>query len=206
MAKERSIETLTLDGGTLCFNFINTVYAWRGENLHEYLPDYNTLIKWCNKVHLLPQKDLRLLQQQSLQYPERSMAIMVKIRQARDVLYHFFSAIAGKEDKLIKKHLPAFNKLLAEAMSNISFIVARHDLALAFSIKEIDMQQPLWMIIKSAYDVLTIDDAERIKECPKCGWVFLDQTKNGKRRWCNPLSCGAVDKMKRYYLRKKEEL
>jgi predicted RNA-binding Zn ribbon-like protein len=43
----------------------------------------------------------------------------------------------------------------------------------------------------------------RIKECEgeECGWVFVDATKSGTRRWSSMASCGARAKMKRYRAR-----
>jgi predicted RNA-binding Zn ribbon-like protein len=51
--------------------------------------------------------------------------------------------------------------------------------------------------------LLTTASYVKIKECPSCGWLFLDKSKNGKRRWCNMLTCGSNDKATRYYHRKK---
>jgi predicted RNA-binding Zn ribbon-like protein len=49
------------------------------------------------------------------------------------------------------------------------------------------------------------DKLERVKECPNCGWLFLDTTKNGKRRWCSMEDCGSNVKALEYYYRKKKE-
>ena len=44
-------------------------------------------------------------------------------------------------------------------------------------------------------------DLERIKLCPghDCGWLFLDETKNGRRRWCTMETCGNRAKANRHY-------
>jgi predicted RNA-binding Zn ribbon-like protein len=42
---------------------------------------------------------------------------------------------------------------------------------------------------------------ERVGECPGCGWLFLDTSKNARRTWCSMRTCGARDKAKRYYRR-----
>ena len=57
--------------------------------------------------------------------------------------------------------------------------------------------------MKSVYDILTTANMEKIKECPSCGGLFIDRTKNGKRRWCDMKVCGSNEKAKRYYHRKK---
>ncbi|WP_344746998.1 CGNR zinc finger domain-containing protein [Streptosporangium vulgare] len=35
--------------------------------------------------------------------------------------------------------------------------------------------------------------------CPSCYWLFLDTSKNGRRRWCSMTTCGSRDKARRYY-------
>ncbi|MFD0480100.1 CGNR zinc finger domain-containing protein [Nonomuraea thailandensis] len=39
-------------------------------------------------------------------------------------------------------------------------------------------------------------------ECPSCGWLFLDTTRNGSRRWCSMAMCGSQVKSRRYYAAK----
>jgi predicted RNA-binding Zn ribbon-like protein len=56
----------------------------------------------------------------------------------------------------------------------------------------------------SAAELLTSENLERIKRCvdDTCGWLFLDNTKNRSRRWCDMGDCGSRAKAKRYYHRK----
>jgi len=51
----------------------------------------------------------------------------------------------------------------------------------------------------SAVDLLTSPDMARLKACatPDCDWLFLDTSKNGRRRWCQMNVCGAKEKAKR---------
>src|SRR5919112_4603831 len=59
---------------------------------------------------------------------------------------------------------------------------------------------PLWPIARSAAELLVSPWRERVRECPgeHCGWLFLDLTKNGSRRWCEMEVCGSRAKMQRY--------
>ena len=49
---------------------------------------------------------------------------------------------------------------------------------------------------------------DRIKMCPgeNCGWLFIDETKNGRRTWCSMESCGNRAKAARHYARKKNQV
>jgi predicted RNA-binding Zn ribbon-like protein len=54
----------------------------------------------------------------------------------------------------------------------------------------------------AAYDLLTGDQLHRIKRCAGCHWLFIDQSKNGSRRWCSMQDCGTSAKMRRYVARR----
>lgn len=54
-----------------------------------------------------------------------------------------------------------------------------------------------------AAGVVTFGDRQRLKHCPSCDWIFLDQTRNGRRRWCDMADCGSRAKARSYYHRHK---
>lgn len=205
MSKERSIGTLPLDGGALCFHFINTVNAWRGPNLHEYLGSYEDLIAWCRKVDILNEAQRAALLQYALRNETAATAALDKLKRTRETLYHFFSAIAENDGITITATvLEKFNKALTNALSRLQFEKTDTGISAILKQEDTDLMAPLWTVMKSAYDILTNEEHARIKECETCGWIFLDHTKNNKKRWCSPLTCGTTDKSKRYYQKKKE--
>ena len=57
-------------------------------------------------------------------------------------------------------------------------------------------------VAQAAYDLLTGDHLARVKVCAGCHWLFLDQSKNGSRRWCSMEDCGTSAKMRRYVARR----
>lgn len=206
MSKERSIATLPLDGGALCFHFINTVNAWRGINLHEYLGSYQEVIAWCRKVDILDESQRTTLLQYATQNETAANAALQKLKRTRETLYHFFSAIAEDDGvTLAAPILEKFNKALSNALSHLQFETTTKGVKAILKQDDTDLMAPLWTVMMSAYDILTNEEHARIKECETCGWIFLDSTKNNKKRWCSPLSCGTMDKSKRYYQKKKEK-
>jgi predicted RNA-binding Zn ribbon-like protein len=40
--------------------------------------------------------------------------------------------------------------------------------------------------------------AERIRACQRCGWLFLDSSRGGRRRWCSMSVCGNREKASRH--------
>jgi predicted RNA-binding Zn ribbon-like protein len=55
--------------------------------------------------------------------------------------------------------------------------------------------------VTSAVELLRSSPTGRLKECPgdRCGWLFLDTSKRGNRRWCSMSECGqeAKDEQRR---------
>jgi predicted RNA-binding Zn ribbon-like protein len=54
-------------------------------------------------------------------------------------------------------------------------------------------------IAESVFVLLTRGPLDRLGACPSCGWLFVDTSKNGRRRWCSMATCGARDKARRHY-------
>jgi predicted RNA-binding Zn ribbon-like protein len=55
-------------------------------------------------------------------------------------------------------------------------------------------------VVESAADTLVVGELARVRRCAdaRCPRVFLDGTKNGRRRWCDMATCGNRAKAARY--------
>lgn len=198
----RQIATLQLNGGCLVFDFTNTVNSRRSIPVYEYLNQYQDLLAWAVKAGMISDKERALLDIEAEANGERAGAQYLRAMNSREVLYALFSKLAAGSapDKAV---VEAFNTELSEALRSLQLNISNHIATVQFRHERSPLGKPLNAILKSAYDVLTTESFTRIKECPNCGWLFLDKTKNGKRRWCNMDVCGSKDKAKRYYQRKK---
>ncbi len=56
-------------------------------------------------------------------------------------------------------------------------------------------------IATSAIDLLTGPQLDRVRECPGCGWLFIDASRNRSRRWCSMETCGNRSKARRHQSR-----
>jgi predicted RNA-binding Zn ribbon-like protein len=201
---ERGIDDLKLDGGCIAFDFTNTVNTRRDTSHTEYLDTFDHLAYWYKKVGIIPAEEAAALSAQAAEHPEASHEALQKALAVRETLHEFFSSIARRENPSAEA-TAAFNSLLSESLSKIQLTVADRHAHIRFSDPRLPLENPLSVILKSAYDILTTEAFDRIKECPSCGWLFLDKTKNNKRRWCDMQVCGSNDKATRYYYRKKNE-
>ncbi|TDW21221.1 CGNR zinc finger domain-containing protein [Kribbella kalugense] len=50
------------------------------------------------------------------------------------------------------------------------------------------------------------EDLGRLRRCGDdgCGWLFLDRSKNGSRRWCSSADCGNRARARRHYARARD--
>ena len=74
---------------------------------------------------------------------------------------------------------------------------------------EIEMRAlPILDLVAISAAALLADPREmvRLKTCdgPDCGWMFIDETKNGRRKWCTMETCGNRAKAARHYQRNRK--
>lgn len=202
---DSTIENMNLDGGCLCLDFINTVHSRTEEPVRDYFFTYNDIIRWTARTGIVSKKVQKSLSAYAAAHPEKAESSFRKMIRAREELFALFGAIAGNK-RPASEVIDKLNRLLALALTHMELVPAGDKMEIKWKEGPDPLLLPLWMVVKSAYDVLTQESQEKIKACPSCLWLFLDKTKNQKRRWCNSLSCGSIDKASRYYYRKKEEL
>jgi predicted RNA-binding Zn ribbon-like protein len=201
---DADISKLQLDGGCPAFDFVNTINNRFAADGVDYLVDYDDLFAWCRHTSLLPKKSINALAAKSKEKKRTAMNAFSRAIAAREVLYVLFTAIIRKE-KIPADTIAKFNQLLSHTLSKIKIGIAVAEARLSFQDEGESFDEPLNLIVKSAFDILTRENFDRIRQCSSCGWLFLDTTKNGRRRWCDMKVCGSNDKAKRYYYRKKNE-
>lgn len=59
----------------------------------------------------------------------------------------------------------------------------------------------VWPIAVSAVELALSEHLGRVRRCPgddgRCGWLFVDLSKSGTRRWCSMRTCGSRLKSRR---------
>lgn len=198
----RSIETLQLDGGCTVFDFTNTINNRYVPDPYDYLGSYPDFLAWAGKVGLLGVSRIQELADYAISHPRKTAVAFDRVVQHRELLFELFSVIADKQTPE-QSIVSAYNVILREAFSHITITITNERVGATFSDSGVSLDAPLHLLIKEAFDLLMVGRLDRIKCCSNCGWLFLDQTKNGKRRWCNMQVCGSRDKSKRYYHNKK---
>jgi predicted RNA-binding Zn ribbon-like protein len=126
----------------------------------------------------------------------------------REAIYRLIHrAIAGESQD--ESDLSALNRELSIALSHLRVMPA--DGAYGWDWDRSGdnggalLDSPLWPVAQSAAELLTSPKLGRVKLCAGegCGWVFLDESRNGSRRWCDSRDCGNRERVRRHLARKR---
>jgi predicted RNA-binding Zn ribbon-like protein len=199
------LENLELLGGHVCLDFINTV-DWRGsENPQELLQSFQDLILWGRHASLFPDRDAQKLLHKAVELPIEAEKIFKHAIALRETLYRIFAAVIQGTDPQ-EKDLRTFNEQLSQTMIHARIMKTETGFAWDASSDKNALDRMLNPIIRSAADLLVSDELKRVKTCAdaKCGWLFLDKSRNNSRRWCNMQDCGNRAKVSRFYRRKQQ--
>lgn len=194
----RTLETLEILGGAPCLDLSNTINS-RREPVHDYLGQYLDLAEWSVRAGILATAKRDRLLRFSEGNPQEASDVLRRALEVRELMYRLFSnAVRGS--RLNQTDMETFVAFYAEALSHMRLAKKGGYFAIDWS-EDDALDSILWPIIHSAGQLLLSDELGRVKECPNCGWLFLDTSKNQSRRWCSMNTCGARDKMRRYHAR-----
>lgn len=190
----RPIDAIRLDGGRLCLNFINTIHDRYAADVEDYVQDPQRFIAWCGRAGALHPDD-------GIGTPrtaQKRAALMREMATLRDYLHMLFVA---RVDDLppAASAVRGLDRWLHLAWASQSLGA---DGRLHWRADARDALLPLKRIALDALDLLGSPSASRLRRCANtasCGWLFLDTSKNQRRRWCAMETCGTADKMQRYH-------
>ncbi|HEV8193745.1 MAG TPA: ABATE domain-containing protein [Ktedonobacterales bacterium] len=194
--------------GRLCLGFVNTWHPRYGRHVHDALAGYPDLLAWHRSVGMLTEAHEKYLLQAASAHPEEALRVFERAITHREATYRVFSAVAA-ERAPTSEDLDVLQGSFVEAMAHASLLPTAREFSWEWrageeSGHEEELTLLLWPLALSALELLTSSSGwGRIKECPGCGWLFLDFSKTGNRRWCSMDECGSRAKMRRQYARKR---
>ena len=195
-----------LVAGCPCLDFVNTV-GWRGRpEATEHLRSYGDFLVWSRIAGLLRDTEARTLARRSRRHPSNAEEALRRVRALREALHRLLTdRVASRPPSASALRL--VNRELARAPDRCRLAMRRGRLAWATHGASDGLLRPLWPVLWSATDLLTAPTtaSETVKECAGdgCGWLFLDTSRNGSRRWCSMSYCGNRAKASRFYARSK---
>jgi predicted RNA-binding Zn ribbon-like protein len=199
-------------GGVLCLDFVNTL-AWRlTDRPVEYLGSYEDLLAWGRQAGLLAPEETEVLSGWAATHPEQAQDTLSRAVALREAIHQVLcAAIAGEPRD--ESALSTLNRELSVALSRLRVAPAAGDAyyyVWAWEQGGEDgggppLERPLWPVARSAAELLTSPKLSRVKVCggEGCGWLFLDESRNASRKWCESRDCGNRERVRQYLARKK---
>ena len=190
-------------GGVLCLDFTNTA-SWHASHRNtEHLNDFCDLLRWSNEYGIIGQHTKLVLSEGAERNPAGALTILTRARKLREGLYRIFVAVSQQKSPS-RSDIQLLNETLDHAPLRFEIQYEESGFSGRPTTAGSEFATVLGPVAWSAAELLTSENLDRIKRCADdtCGWLFLDNTKNHSRRWCDMGDCGSRAKAKRYYQRK----
>lgn len=189
---------IALVGGRLCLDFVNTV-SWRGrEQSYDNFSTYADLLRWSERAGALSRTQVRAARASASRHPLKAAAVLGRARELRDAMYRIL--LAWKEGRAPRAVDIARLNAFAPARAELRWKRGR----LTWGIGDTPgLDAMLGPLVWSAGDLVTAGQPRRLKSCGSdaCGWLFYDESRGERRRWCSMSDCGNRAKARRFYAR-----
>ena len=181
-------------GGSLALDFTNTVHSHGMSDPGEDLKTAADLVEWAARAGLLRDAETRKL--------ARVHADQARFRRAlalRELLYEIFSR-AAKGKKPQPQALRTFQSFYQNAIRRAEFHPVANHYRLMWPAATHPLERMSQDIVRSAADLLTSEALTRVRQCSgeRCSWLFVDNSRNRMRRWCDMKACGNRAKVRRF--------
>ena len=172
-----------LVGGHLVLDLVNTV-AWRLDERRrvDRLADPANLRSWLTATGLGPSEP----------------GTEAELLQTRETAYAVLQKLAVREEPN-DADLAVLRELIENAVRNAELVSPRPLTWRADTVAD-RVRLSVWRLFED-------EDLVRLRQCDDddCGWLFLDRSKNGSRRWCSSADCGNRARARRHYQRRHSE-
>jgi len=190
---------LTLIGGELALDFANTS-SGRGWPAHqEHLRSAADIVDWADHAHVVPPEDAAWMREVARAELEMSQHLLARALELREDIHAVVSEIAAGR-AAPPDRMQSLTRTHAHCLAKANLAPFAGRFVWSWTVRQASIEAILGPISLSAMTTLLQADLSRIKMCQgeKCGWLFIDATKNKSRRWCEMEVCGNRAKQRRF--------
>jgi predicted RNA-binding Zn ribbon-like protein len=181
-------------GGHLALDFANAVTGRHTDSPIDRIPDYDALVEFGVQMGIVKGPDAARLRRFAEGAPVEAAAIRARAVELREALYRTFVANAAG-----KRAAPRDLETIDEAIHHL-----RLSDRFEWEWRKADAPDAfLGPVVRAGLELLLSEERARVHVCDAddCEWLFLDTSKNGRRRWCDMKACGNRVKARRFYKR-----
>lgn len=204
MIQEHSFQPRDLIAGHLALDLVNTVTARNAEPV-DWLTGYPRLLQWASLSGEFDPGALRALRRLSAGAPDAAAAAVAGIRELREALHDVTTSII-RDDPAPADGLQRIERAWKDAVSDAKLIVVAGSARPQLTVETSGLGYLNHELALRSVELLRALPLARTRICPglRCGWLFIDQSKGGQRRWCDMATCGNAAKSARHYQRKRQ--
>jgi len=184
-------------GERLWLDFVN---CEQGLRRFDALRDFESLVRWLEAASVLDAERAGGIRRRAQQQPAGAAAALVDSRRVRSALRSL--AERGPASERIRSDgLAEINRVLGRSAGTRRVEVRGDGTYIRSFVPVGDAFAGLVIpIVESAADALILGELSRVRRCAdgRCQRVFFDNTKNGRRRWCDMATCGNRAKAARH--------
>ena len=188
----------------MCLDFINTLDDRYSSEPKELLKSYVDLAHFAEDSGILSDRQVDRLMEKSMHSREAAEEALTAAIRLREAMHEIFWPL------IRKKPVPAgalyvVNQHAQEAARHLNVVATGKAFEWRFEETE-NFDAVWWPIARSAVELLASHQLQFVRACASktCEWLFLDESKNHRRRWCDMTKCGNRAKAKNFYSRQKK--
>jgi predicted RNA-binding Zn ribbon-like protein len=194
------VAALPLVGGHPALDLVNTVERGGGER-RDHLTDPPALLRWAARAGLVDDGEARAVADRWDRDTAAGLAALAAVREVREALHLALLEAIGIEPP----DPGALERLRERWVAALGRSRLTPDPGRTTAARLVVGTEPTTLIpdraAAGAVELLGGADLARLRRCPPeaggCGWVFLDRSRNGSRRWCRMADCGTTVKARR---------
>lgn len=191
-------------GGHPALDFVNTVNARDLATPFDWLDGYARLLEWAALAGVVSSNDAKQLRKLAAASPRRAEEALSKARLLRETLYAIFAELVD-EGVVPRERLARFETQWKAAMARATLVAEGAAVSRRHTVAGSGLDVIADTIALGAADLLGAFPHERIRRCrgQRCGWLFNDVSKAGRRIWCDMGTCGNFAKSQRHLARQR---
>lgn len=199
--EHHAFQPADLVAGHLALDLANTVTA-RDTEPRDWLDDYDALLRWARQSGHYARADLSKLEKLANAEPAKAAAALSRCKTLREALCAILYALA-QDTTPAAGDLATLDRARLAASSAARLVARKGRLLAEWSVERSGPDLIAHVLTAHAIDLLKDAQLDRLRICDghDCGWVFIDSSKNGRRRWCDMATCGNVAKARRHQQR-----
>ena len=194
--------TFVFVGDRLWLDFVNTDDIELGVR-RDALRDFGTMLEWLEAVGVIDHDRRVAIMRRAEQQPAGATASLLDARRVRSALRALAEHGAPSNDARTEA-VAEINRVLGRSAGTRRLELSPDGVYTRNFVAGGDAFAALMMpIVDDGADSLIAGELGRVRCCsdPRCRRVFLDSTKNGRRRWCDMATCGNRAKAARHRAR-----